>query len=348
MLDPIGRECKRFKAPLFPALPARRSVSGICYPAAVMPEYSIGVDLGGTNLRAAAIDRDGKILHKVEGSTQLSAGRDAVTSDIVASIVKLKAAVPSKHLIGIGIGVPGFIIMDTGVISISPNLPGFENFAIRDEIERLLQAPVLLENDANVAALGEKWIGAGRDVDDLVLLTLGTGIGGGIISGGKVLHGFVGMAGEIGHMTVIPEGNPCSCGSTGCLEKHASATAVTAMARMLGLGEQVTSKDVYELAIAGNARARMCFERMGFSLGIALANLVNIFNFPLYLLSGGVLPAWDLFAPAMLAEVKRRSFTYRNTGTRIDKATLGSEAGLYGAAYLPYQSRIIAPETTVA
>jgi glucokinase len=256
--------------------------------------------------------------------------------------------VASKRLIGIGIGVPGFIIMDKGVISISPNLPGFENFAIRDEIERLLQAPVLLENDANVAALGEKWIGAGRDVDDLVLLTLGTGIGGGIISGGKVLHGFVGMAGEIGHMTVIPEGNPCACGSVGCLEKHASATAITAMARMLGLGEHVTSKDVYDLAITGDAKARMCFERMGFALGIALANLVNIFNFPLYLLSGGVLPAWDLFAPAMLAEVKRRSFTYRNTETRIDKATLGGEAGLYGAAYLPYQSRIIAPETTTA
>ncbi len=239
MLDPILQECKALKVPVRSGPPgpaARRSIPGICYHAAVMPEYSIGVDLGGTNLRAAAIDRNGKILNKVEGSTQLSAGRDAVTSDIVASVLRLKAAVASKRLIGIGIGVPGFIIMDKGVISISPNLPGFENFAIRDEIERLLQAPVLLENDANVAALGEKWIGAGRDVDDLVLLTLGTGIGGGIISGGKVLHGFVGMAGEIGHMTVIPEGNPCACGSVGCLEKHASATAITAMARMLGLG----------------------------------------------------------------------------------------------------------------
>lgn len=313
-----------------------------------MSEYSIGVDLGGTNLRAAAIDRGGKILNKVEGSTHLSAGREAVISDIVASIVKLKAAVASQRLIGIGIGVPGFIIMETGVISISPNLPGFENFAIRDEIERLLQAPVLLENDANVAALGEKWIGAGRDVDDLVLLTLGTGIGGGIISGGKILHGFVGMAGEIGHIPVMPEGNPCSCGGVGCLEKHASATAVSAMARMLGLGEQLTSKDVYDLAIGGDARARMCFERMGFALGIALASLVNIFNFPLYLLSGGVLAAWDLFAPAMLEEIKRRSYTFRATPTRIDKAMLGSEAGLYGAAYLPFQSRIIAPETTLA
>jgi len=313
-----------------------------------MPEYSIGVDLGGTNLRAAAIDHHGKILRKVSGTTQLSAGRDAVISDIVASILKLRAASSADRLVGIGIGVPGFLIIDEGVISVSPNLPGFENFAIRDEIERLLQAPVLLENDANAAALGEKWIGAGRDVDDLLLLTLGTGIGGGIVSNGKVLHGFVGMAGELGHMTVYPDGNPCACGNFGCLEKHASATAVTAMARMLGLGEHLSSKDVYDLAVSGNQHALMCFEKMGVTLGIALATLINIFNFPLCLLSGGMLPAWDLFAPVMLAEAKRRSLTCRNTATRIEKATLGNEAGLYGAAYLPYQARIIAPETTTA
>jgi glucokinase len=250
-------------------------------------------------------------------------------------------------LAGIGIGVPGFIIIEKGIITASPNLPGFENFAVRDEIERLLKTPVLLENDANAAALGEKWIGAGREVDDLVLLTLGTGIGGGIIVGGKVLHGFIGMAGELGHITVVPDGNPCGCGNIGCLEKHASATAVTAMARMLGLGEGLSAKDVCDLALAGNMRAQTCFERMGWALGVALASLTNIFNFPLYLLSGGVLPAWDLFAPAMFAECKRRSLTFRNSSTRIDKALLGNEAGLLGAAYLPFQARIITPEATI-
>jgi glucokinase len=306
-----------------------------------MGEYSIGVDLGGTNLRAAAVDRKGKILERVSGAVQLTAGRDAVIADIVASIQRLRAGAGSEHLAGIGIGVAGFIIMETGVISISPNLPFFENFPIRDEIERLLQSPVLLENDANVAALGEKWIGAGRDVDDLVLLTLGTGIGGGIVCGGKILHGFVGMAGELGHTTVVPNGNPCICGNTGCLEKHASATAIAVYARMMGLGENLTSQAVFEMAVGGNSRARVCFERMGEALGIALANLVNTFNFPLYLLSGGVLGAWDLFAPPMFEEVKRRSFVFRSTATRIDKAVLGSDAGLYGAAYLPFQARIV-------
>jgi len=304
--------------------------------------YSIGVDLGGTNLRAAAIDCRGKIIEKIEGSTNLSAGREAVVSDIADSIIRLRTAGGSERLAGIGIGAPGFIIMERGVITGSPNMPGFEDYAMRDEIERMVQAPVILENDANAAALGEKWVGAGRDVDDLVLLTLGTGIGGGIISGGNILHGFVGMAGEIGHMTVVPDGNPCGCGNRGCLEKHASATAVVSMARMMGLGENLTSKDVFDLAIAGNPKARAVFETAGSALGVALAALVNIFNYPLYLLSGGVLAAWDVFAPVMFEELKRRSYVFRNTVTRIEPAALGNEAGLYGAAYLPFKARVIA------
>ena len=301
-----------------------------------MAEYSIGVDLGGTNLRAAAIDRSGKMLAKIAGSTKLSAGREAVVADMVASIRKLREQLGEGSLAGVGVGVPGFIILEKGIITGSPNLPGFDNFPIRDDIERQFGARVTLENDANAAALGEKWMGAGRDYNDLVLLTLGTGIGGGIISGGKVLHGFVGMAGELGHTTVAPTGNPCGCGNQGCLEKHASATAVVSMARMMGLGDHLTSEEVYRLAAGGEEKAKAVFVAMGQALGTALAMLVNVFNFPLYLLSGGMLPAWDMFAPTMLAECRRRSFIFRTTDTRIDKATLGNEAGLYGAAYLPY------------
>jgi glucokinase len=143
------------------------------------------------------------------------------------------------------------------------------------------------------------------------------------------------MAGELGHITVDPTGNPCRCGNCGCLEKHASATAVEAMAQLLHLGEGITSEGVYRLAAQGDERAKMIWISMGKALGIALAGLINTFNFPLYLLSGGMLPAWDFFAPPMLDEVQRRSFTFRNAPTRIEKAILGNEAGLYGAAYLP-------------
>jgi glucokinase len=307
----------------------------------VMADYTIGLDLGGTNLRAAAIDASGKMLDKISGSTNFTEGREAVLGDIVAAIQGVRQRHGAAGLRGIGVGVPGFIRIREGYITNSNNLPYLENFPVRDEIEHRLGTRVVLENDANAAALGEKWMGAGRDVEDLVLLTLGTGIGGGIISGGRVLRGYVGMAGELGHTTVVPNGNPCGCGNRGCLEKHASATAVTAMARLMHLGEDLTSKDIYDLARKNDEvgeKARAIWTTMGEALGIALATLVNTFNFPLYLLSGGMLPAWEFFAPPMMLELERRSYTYRATkdGTRVAQATLGNEAGLYGAAYLPW------------
>jgi glucokinase len=255
---------------------------------------------------------------------------------MVEAIGVLRAKFGKENLAGIGIGVPGFISLHEGVIKNSNNLASLENFPIRDEIGRRLETTVILENDANAAALGEKWIGAGREVNDLIMLTLGTGIGGGIISNGRVLRGFSGMAGELGHITAVPYGNPCGCGNRGCVEKHASATAIVAMARMLGLGQNLTAKDVYDMARAGNEKAKMVFVSMGESIGIVLAMLVNAFNFPLYLIAGGVIAGWDLFAPPMLEETRRRSFTFRNTNTRVERAQLGNQAGLYGAAYLPW------------
>jgi glucokinase len=301
-----------------------------------MNRYSIGVDLGGTNSRAAAMDENGRILESISIATDLAAGRDQVIGDIVRNILELKKQTGEGSLAGVGIGVPGFIRMKEGMIVGSHNMPGFDNYPVRDDISARLGSPVILENDANAAALGEKWMGAGKEVDDLVLLTLGTGIGGGVIIGGQVLHGFVGMAGELGHITVVPNGNPCGCGNVGCLEKHASATAIESMANLLALGDHVSAREVYELAKEGEHRALRIFERMGEALGTALASLINIFNFPLYLLSGGVLPAWEFFAPAMLKEIEKRSFTFRHTETRIEPATLGNAAGLYGAAYLPF------------
>jgi glucokinase len=299
-------------------------------------EYSIGLDLGGTNLRAAAIDRNGKMLDKVSGCTQYSEGRDAIVQDMVDAIRVMRDRFGKEHLAGIGIGVPGFISLKEGVIKNSNNLASLENFPIREEIGRQLETTVILENDANAAALGEKWIGAGRDVDDLIMLTLGTGIGGGIISNGKILHGANGMAGELGHITAVPNGNPCGCGNRGCVEKHASATAIVAMAKLLGLGDNLSALDVFDMATAGDPKAKMIFVSMGEAIGIVLAMLVNAFNFPLYLIAGGMIAGWEMFAPSMLEEARRRSFSFRTTDTRVERARLGNEAGLYGAAYLPW------------
>jgi glucokinase len=302
-----------------------------------MSAYAIGVDLGGTNLRVAAIDAQGQVLHKVSEPAVFDAGPRRVVNEIVKVIEAVRTRVGTDGLRGVGIGVPGFIDMNAGVVIGSANLPGFQGFPVRDEVQQELGTPIILENDANAAALGEMWRGAGKNVKDLILLTLGTGIGGGIVMNGKVMHGFLGMAGEFGHMTVFPDGNPCGCGNWGCLEKHASATAIAAMGRMMHFGRDITSARVYELALEGNERAKLVFESTGRALGIAIASLINIFNFPLYLLSGGPLPAWEFFAPSMFAEINRRSFIFARTGTRVEKGLLGADAGLYGAAYLPLQ-----------
>jgi glucokinase len=300
-----------------------------------MSKYAIGVDLGGTNMRAAAVSFEGEILEKISVPTDAHLGNDAVVGRIVEAVNQIREGHDSDHLLGIGVGVPGFILMEEGLITDSPNLPYMKDFPMRDILRDKLQAEVLRENDANAAALGEKWIGAGKDVNDLVLLTLGTGVGGGIIINGRVHHGFMGMAGELGHTTVNPTGNPCGCGNVGCLEKHASATAVRVMSEMLFPGEDYTPQQLDDLCEDGNHKALMIYDRVGEALGISIANFVNIFNFPLYLLSGGLLPAWRFFAPRMMEEVNRRSFVFRNTPTRVEKATLGNMAGLFGAAHLP-------------
>ncbi len=300
-----------------------------------MADFGIGLDLGGTNLRAAAVDRSGAMIDSVSKKTAYSDGREAILKEIVDALLTLRSRCASADLKGIGVAVPGFIDMSKGVIRNANNLASLENFPIRDEISKRLGTQVILENDANAAAIGEQWIGTGKEVKDLVLLTLGTGVGGGIISNGQIVRGSLGMAGELGHITVVPNGNPCGCGNRGCLEKHASATAITAMAKLLGLGDALSSERVYDLARGGNEKAQAIFVSMGEALGIALAMLVNTFNFPLYLIGGGVIDAWDLFAPAMMAETSRRSFTFRTSNPRVEKAGLGNRAGLFGAAYLP-------------
>ncbi len=301
-----------------------------------MSSYTIGLDLGGTNLRAAVVTASGEMLDQVSRPTDVNSGREAMLDNMAEAINLLRDRHDKDHLLGVGVGVPGFIRLREGVVLGSNNLKPLEDFPLRDAISQKLGTPVLLENDANAAALGEKWQGAGRDVTDLVLFTLGTGIGGGIIHHGRVIHGAEGMAGELGHITVVPDGNPCDCGNRGCLEKHASAMALISMAKLIRLGDDLTPVEIAQHAREGDPRAVQVYESMGRALGIALATVINMFNYPLYLLSGGLLPAWDLFAPTMLAEAKLRSFTYRNSHTRIEQATLGNLAGLYGAAYLPH------------
>src|SRR5580704_3263056 len=263
-----------------------------------MPDFSIGVDLGGTNLRIAAITSDGKILEKVTLDTKVGLGPDHVIGEMCDAIQRLSnqyrggGALPEA-----GIGIPGIIDLEAGVVRTSANLPGWAEYPVRREIERRLGARVCLDNDAKLAALGEQWLGAARGVPNMAMLTLGTGIGGAIVLDGKIFHGMNGMAGEFGHVPIEPDGVPCGCGSHGCSERYASATAVVRMAREAiasgaapGLATaaradaEFGAKSVYNLAFQGDEDARRIFHRFGKSLGMLLAGMVNGLNLEMYVI----------------------------------------------------------------
>ena len=318
-----------------------------------MKRFAVGADLGGTNLRIAAVDEKGKVFEKISLATRARQGRETVVRELCRAIRQLtQKQGGGKSFAGIGIGIPGIIYLKTGTVRQSPHLPGWENYPVRDEIESLLGVRVFLENDANVAALGEKWLGLGRDINSLCMLTLGTGVGGGVVLDGKIWHGVLGMAGELGHMVVAENGIACPCGGYGCLETEASASAIVrkgeellaaegspALAEARSKVSKLTAKMIYETARAGDASSKAIFESVGRYLGIGIAGLTNALNLPLYVIGGGASASWDLFAPAMFTEARRRSFVFREGSTRIEKAILKEDAGLCGAAYLPLQAQ---------
>ena len=336
-----------------------------------MNKFSIGVDLGGTNMRIAAVDEQGSLVEKVTLDTKVSLGRDYVIGNMCDAIQRMSEKYRnSATLLGIGVGVPGIIDMQTGLVRESPNLPGWVDYPAGADIGQRLKTMVILENDANVAAFGEQWLGAAKDYADMAMLTLGTGVGGGLVLGGAIWRGANGMAGEFGHTTVEPEGHPCGCGNRGCLEQYASATAVVRMARDAIAGNGVSAlaraahsdpefsaKSIYNLAMQGDEDARRIFRYVGRCLGIVLSSMVNSLNLPIYVIGGGMSSAWETFSPAIFEELRRRSLVYAATAppdpsasnqgasahvkagpghkTIITRALLGSDAGLYGAARLP-------------
>ena len=324
-----------------------------------MSAFAIGVDLGGTNLRIAAVDSEGRLLEKITTGTQVAGGRDQVIRAMCEAIRQLATKFPGR-LLGTGIGVPGIIDMETGTVVRSPNLPDWRDYPVRHDIEQQLRTPVILENDANAAAFGEKWLGAARDVESMCMFTLGTGVGGGLVLDGRIWRGMNGMAAELGHITIDsrPGAPACGCGSRGCVEQFASATAIKRMAvEAVATGEapelgramkedpEFSARVVFQMASQGDQPAQKIFARVGEALGIVVAGVINTFNLPMIVIGGGVSSGWEAFAPAMFAEVRKRSYIYLATephpnlpakkATLITRALLGSDAGLYGAARLP-------------
>lgn len=302
-------------------------------------------DLGGTHLRAATVDREGRIQFRVKQNTPQGTDAAAIVDAIVCAVRECQQqSATADQISAVSIVVPGTVNVAEGTVVKAPNLPCLDGFRLAAALTQQLHLPAIVENDANAAAVGEMWRGAAIGCKTIICVTLGTGVGGGIILDGKLWRGVDGAAAEIGHMCVDPFGGvACTCGSRGCLEVFASATAIVRMTRearprypdsVLQGKEDLTAETIFAAGKGGDELALEIFRRMGVYLGIGLANLINILNPEMIVIAGGVVNGWDLFATDMLQQVEERAFPLLAARVKIERARCGDDAGLLGAARL--------------
>ncbi|HEX3236526.1 MAG TPA: ROK family protein [Gemmatimonadales bacterium] len=312
--------------------------------------FVLGIDIGGTNLVVGSVAEDGRALQALDSEpTHAEAGASDVLDRLVAlaarAVERTRSEVPGAEILGVGVGAPGPLDTRSGVVLLTPNL-GWVNMPLRQIIHDRLGLRTALDNDANCAVLGEWWVGAARGSRHAIGITIGTGIGGGLILDGRLYHGASDVAGEIGHTTIDTEGRRCKCGNYGCLEAYASGPniavrAIEALeagaesrlpAYVAGDLRQLTAQTVYQAAKDGDELALEVVNDTAKFLGVGIGNLLNIFNPEVVVVCGGVTLAGDhLFVP-MRREVARRAFKPAVTACRIVPGELAGTAGVYGAA----------------
>jgi glucokinase len=310
---------------------------------------ALGVDIGGTNIRAALVSAEGALGERVKFRTEAQRGPDAVIEDLALRLRDLIAGAPHP-VAAVGVGCPGPLSSATGVVHEAPNLPGWTEIPLGPRLSEALGLPVQVHNDANAATWGEFWLGAGREAHTIVMYTLGTGVGGGLVIDGRLWTGPDDTAGELGHICIIPEGRPCGCGARGCLEAHASATNVAARAReALEAGresslrkyliQELTAHKVDHEADAGDPLSIEILEETGVFLGLAAAAMVNALNPDLLIYGGGMCRADRWLFPQIERVVRERCFDAPAVRVRIVPAALCDDAGIIGAAGLALRGR---------
>ncbi len=318
-----------------------------------MSSLVIGVDLGGTQIRVGLVREDGRVLRREALPTQPQEGRDAVVWRIVQLVRSVSAKVGIDEVAGVGVAAPGPVNLHSGVVRLAPNLEGWVDVPLQRLLQEQLHTRVYLGNDANLAALGEHTFGAGRHVNDMIYITVSTGIGGGIIVGGRLLVGHNGYGAEIGHHTVADSGPRCKCGNIGCLEAVASGTAIAREGRVAIVSEEETllrelcegnvwkldARQVAEAATRGDAVARQIMHRAGHYLGVGIVNMMHIFNPQRIILGGSVMKAGRFITDPMWEVVNTRSWAISREDFDIVEAALGDNVGILGAAALVLRSR---------
>jgi glucokinase len=306
-----------------------------------MKKYLIGIDLGGTNIRGALLEPTGKLLKKL---------KKPIGDKPLLTLFELLDQLYSEHskdIFGIGIAAAGLIDRDEGIVLYSPNIPQLTSIRLKDKIQERYDSCVILENDANAAAYGEGVVGSGKDYKDFVILTLGTGIGGGVVINKRLLP----IAAEIGHMTIVSNGNLCACGNTGCLEAYASATAIVSKAiSMVEKGEdsllrrlyngnfyKITSEDIYAAAMEGDSLSRSILKDAGKYLGIGIANIMNIFSPEAIIVLGGLSKAKNIYLDTAISEASKRAIKAISEKIKVLQSQIEDEAGIIGAAMLAFE-----------
>ncbi|MGG1663402.1 ROK family glucokinase [Brevibacillus sp. NRS-1366] len=316
-----------------------------------MDQIIVGVDVGGTAIKMALITPGGEMMAKTQEPTPVALGEDGILQKITSMMNQLlqKHDYTREQVLGIGVGVPGPIDAKSGVVLQAVNLHWKKPVPLIEKLSELTGLPVAVDNDANIAALGEMWRGAGQGAQDLVLITVGTGVGGGVILHGNVISGINGVGGEIGHITMTPGSGPdCNCGKTGCLETYTSATAIIRegrlavangtspmLAKVLAVTGNIKAKDVLYAANAGDQAALAIVDQVGFYLGLAISHLAIVLNPAKFVIGGGVAAAGEILFSRIRASFARFiPFSYVVESTEILPAMLGNDAGVYGAGWL--------------
>lgn len=316
--------------------------------------YCVGVDLGGTNIKAGLLDESAKVIGNISVPTEVDRGTQAVVDNITeaAERVMREAGVDRGKVVGIGIGSPGPMSHRRGLVINPGNLPCMKNVPLRDIVAKRTGIPTTLENDANAAAWGEFWAGAGRDVSDFVMFTLGTGVGGGVVVNGRLLRGHFENGAELGHMIVQPGGRRCSCAQHGCVEAYSSAYNLarraeemvaegrpSSLKKRVDAGELLMAEHIVEAAQAGDALAEQVWDEACYYLGVAVVTMQHMSNPQRVVLAGGLIAAGDFLLSRVRSHASKLTWNLLNDLPEIQFATLGNDAGFIGAAGCAWEAR---------
>lgn len=292
----------------------------------------VGIDLGGTNIRLALVNKEGEVSDLTYLSTKEYSTWDGLLTELTSIIKGIKA----DRIKAVAIAVAGGVLISKGVMSYSPHIKWLNGVPVKKSLEDSINLPVWMDNDANAITYGEWMYGSGRGFSSMICLTLGSGVGGGIIFNRNLYRGEDGLGGEIGHMCVQPDGRLCRCGKRGCLEAYSSGSALSKIYRESKqnreLNYQFNPVQIYEKAIAGEKLARDVFDTFGEHLGIAIANLVNVFSIHNYIITGGVSRAWELFFDSLENALEANLFNPHKGRVKVFKGQLGDKAGVMGIA----------------